>query len=200
MKKIAILLLTIFLIPIVGFTQSMNDIDFISPINDGLIAVKKGNQWAFIDDKGAIIIDYRDDLVSTSSNGMNFPIFNDNKCIIKKNIDGIYQYGFIDRGGKIIIEPQFLKVTNFNNSKAVVLRFIKQKLGNNNLLNKPVFTYKYQESIINSKGEIVNSLTDLKSFTLSKDPKSVPDIKSKIISDFLVAIMDENNNWEIRKI
>ena len=200
MKRAAILLLTIFLIPIVGFTQSMNDIDFIAPLNDGLIAVKKGNQWAFIDDKGALIIDYRDDLVSTSTDGISFPIFNDNKCIIKQNIDGIDQYGFIDKSGEIVIEPQFLKVKNFIYGKVVVLRFLKQKLGNNNLLDKPVFTYKYQESIINGAGEIVNSLTDLKSFTLYKDAKSVPDIKSKIISDFLVAVMNENNNWEIRKM
>ena len=83
----------------------------------------------------------------------------------------------------------------------MVLRFIKQKLGNgSNILGQTVFTHKFQESIINSKGEIVNSLTNLKSITLSNDTASVPEIKSKIISKFLVAVMSGNNNWEIRKM
>ncbi|MFT7252255.1 MAG: hypothetical protein ACI9FW_002015, partial [Flavobacterium sp.] len=44
--------------------NSAENIDYISPFYDGVAAVKKGNNWGFMDKKGTIIINFRNDLVS----------------------------------------------------------------------------------------------------------------------------------------
>ena len=58
MKKI---LVTLVLIPFLGIAQTLEDLEYISPFNNDLAAIKKGNEWGFIDQDGKIIIDYRND-------------------------------------------------------------------------------------------------------------------------------------------
>ena len=65
MKKIFLLLLG-FIIYIPVNSQLITGLDEVSPFNEGLAAVKKGDQWAFMDKQGAIALDFRDDLVATS--------------------------------------------------------------------------------------------------------------------------------------
>lgn len=74
--------LTLLIIPILGIGQTIENIDFVSPFHDGLSAVKKGNNWAFIDQNGSIIIDFRQDLVKTKTDKGYYPLFSNGKCII----------------------------------------------------------------------------------------------------------------------
>ena len=78
MKNILIILI---FIPFIGISQTLENIDFISPFHDGLSAVKKGNNWAFVDQKGSIIIDFREDLVKTKTDKGYYPLFSNGKCI-----------------------------------------------------------------------------------------------------------------------
>jgi len=48
MKKVVILFVVLFLTPFYLGAQTIENVDFISPVNDGLAAIKKDNQWAFI--------------------------------------------------------------------------------------------------------------------------------------------------------
>ena len=48
MKKLAIVLITALLIPVFAFTQTTEEFDLITPYNEGVAAVKKNNQWGFI--------------------------------------------------------------------------------------------------------------------------------------------------------
>lgn len=73
--------LTLLIIPILGIGQTIENIDFVSPFHDGLSAVK-GNNWAFIDQNGSIIIDFRQDLVKTKTDKGYYPLFSNGKCII----------------------------------------------------------------------------------------------------------------------
>jgi len=83
------LLIVIFLIPILGFSQSIENVDYISAFNNGVAAVKKGGKWGFMDKEGTLVINYRDDLVSTKTDNTNYPIFRNERCLVTLKKDGI---------------------------------------------------------------------------------------------------------------
>ena len=196
------ILLTLLIIPMLGFGQTLEHIDFISPFHDGLAAVKKGNEWAFIDKNGSIIIDFRGDLIQTKTDKGNYPVFSNGKCIITHQKDGILYYGFIDKKGKTSIKPQFLNVSNFQGNRALALIIHKETIGYNDIFKKDVINYHYYEVVIDENGNIIDHLTQLAihippKYTKSKTP---PIITSKFISDSLIVVKSDNNKWNLKKI
>lgn len=194
--------LTLLIIPILGIGQTIENIDFASPFHDGLSAVKKGNSWAFIDQNGSIIIDFREDLVKTKTDKGYYPLFSNGKCIIAHKKDDILYYGFIDKKGNISIEPQFLNVSNFQGDKALALIVHKETIGYNDIFKKDVVNYHYFEVVIDENGNSLDHLTQLAlhispKYTKSKKP---PVITSKFISDNLIAVKSDENKWNLRKI
>ncbi|MEM5565484.1 WG repeat-containing protein [Psychroserpens sp. AS72] len=197
-EKAIILFIVIVLIPIFSFTQSLENIDYISPIHEGFAAIEKDGQWAFINTNGDIVVGFRNDLVSTKSAQGTYPIFEENRCLIQEEKDGISYFGYIDSSGKTIIEPQFLNATNFNNGYAIALELVKEIRGRNVALDKDIVYYKYFETIIDKNGKIkhyikppgVNIVLDRK---FLKEP---PKINSKRLSDNLYAFLDKNK-WSL---
>ncbi len=194
--------LTLLIIPILGIGQTIENIDFVSPFHDGLSAVKKGNNWAFIDQNGSIIIDFRQDLVKTKTDKGYYPLFSNGKCIIAQKKDDILLYGFIDKKGNISIEPQFLNVLNFQGNKTLALIVHKETIGFNDIFKKDVVNYHYFEVVIDENGNSLDHLTQLAlhispKYSKSKEP---PVITSKIISDNLIAVKGDDNKWNLRKI
>ncbi len=201
MKKVVILFVILFLTPVLVDAQTIGNVDFISPFNDGLSAIKKDNQWAFINQEGAIVLNFRNDLVSTKFNDGNYPIFVNNRCLILKEINGISYFGYIDSSGKTIIDPQFLNAQNFQNNEAIVLKLTEEIIGKNDVLGKNIVQYKYYEVTIDPNGNINQYLTP-KGFNTILDKKYLktpPEITSKRISDNLYAIYGENKDWTIIK-
>ncbi len=199
MKKVKFTCLFIFLLPVLGLSQTLENLDYISPFHDGLAAVKKEGQWAFIDAKGILVIDFRDDLVPTSQENGKYPFFSDNRCLIKEIKQGIAYFGFIDTTGKVIIEPQFLNATNFKNGKAIALYLVKETVSRNIALGKDIVYYRYFEVTVDSNGNVSDYLTQKgKSIVLEKGYlRKPPRIKSKQISKNLYAIKDEQGKWKI---
>jgi len=200
--KLIFQLILFVLIPFSSLTQTIENIDFISPFNEDVAAIKKGDLWAFIDTKGTMIINFRDDLVSTKIGNENYPIFKNNRCLISQKKDGITYFGFIDKKGETIIEPQFLNATNFDKNKAVVLKLEKQYLGGNNILDKKVVSYKCYEVIIDGQGTIKKYL-NLNGTTVALDKKYLyepPKINRHLISDSLFTYLNQNDKWVIEKI
>ena len=194
--------LTLLIIPILGIGQTIENIDFVSPFHDGLSAVKKGNNWAFIDQNGSIIIDFREDLVKTKTDKGYYPLFSNGKCIIAHKKDDILYYGFIDKKGNISIEPQFLNVLNFQGNKTLALIVHKETIGFNDIFKKDVVNYHYFEVVIDENGNSLDHLTQLAlhispKYSKSKEP---PVITSKFISDNLIAVKSDENKWNLRKI
>lgn len=194
--------LTLLIIPILGIGQTIENIDFVSPFHDGLSAVKKGNNWAFIDQNGSIIIDFRQDLVKTKTDKGYYPLFSNGKCIIARKKDDILYYGFIDKKGNISIEPQFLNVLNFQGNKTLALIVHKETIGFNDIFKKDVVNYHYFEVVIDENGNSLDHLTQLAlhispKYSKSKEP---PVITSKFISDNLIAVKSDENKWNLRKI
>lgn len=201
MKKGIILLVALFLVSIFGITQNIENVDYISSFNDGLAAIKKDNKWGFINKEGDIVLNFRNDLVATKSNGGEYPIFQNGRCLISKETNGILYYGYIDTLGKIVIEPQFINASNFINNEAIVLHLIKNVIGENDILEIKMVNYKYHEVVIDINGEIKEFLTP-KGFSIVLDKKYLkipPKITSKRISDNMYAVLNENKKWTIIK-
>jgi hypothetical protein len=181
MKKIMILFI---LIPFLGFSQ-----------------IKKGNQWAFINLKGNIVIDFRDNLVLTETNNKKYPVFINERCLISEKKDGISYFGYIDTSGATIIEPQFLNATNFDEEFAIAIELYKEILGKNNILNKQTVRYESTEVIINKSGIIIRKLTEPKGLALSRNYiNKPPKISSKIIAENLFSALGKDNKIIIKKI
>ena len=199
MKKFVIALL---LIPYLGIAQTLENLDYISPFNDGVAAIKKGNEWGFIDQEGKLIIDFRNDLMVTKTDNANYPIFEDDRCLIAHHKDGVLYYGYINKEGETVIAPQFLNATNFNNKKAIALKVHKETIGYNDIFKKDVVSYHYFEVVIDKTGTTMDHLTQLALHVSPQNIKnsSSPTITSKFISANLVAVKGNNSKWQIKKI
>jgi hypothetical protein len=202
MKKATILFLAIVIIPIFGFTQSIENLDYISPFHDGLAAIKKDNHWGFINNKGVIVIDFRGDLLVTKSDDGSYPIFYDNRCIIESKKEGISYFGYIDTSGKTVIKPQFLNTLNFNNGFAIALTLNKEVIAKNRALGKDVVYHRYYQVTIDTKGDVENYLTqDGVNVVLDKQfLRKPPKIESRKLSDSLYAVKKENGKWSVKKL
>lgn len=199
MKKLLIILL---IIPTFVCSQTTEELDFIAPFNDGLAAVKKGDSWGFINDKGNIVIAFRNDLVLTETDGFKYPIFKNNRCLITEKKTDILYFGYIDKTGKTVIEPQFLNASNFNNNNyALTLKLRVENIGKNELLDKNIVYYKYFEVTIDTEGNIKDYLNpEGVNIALNKRNLKPPKITSWFISNDLIATMNENKKWIIKTI
>jgi hypothetical protein len=199
MKNTKLLFIILLIIPNLGFSQAIENLDYISPFHNGLAVIKKGNQWAFINNEGAIAIDFRNDLVASKVGDKNYPTFNNDRCLIKEIKDGISYFGYIDTSGKTVIEPQFLNADNFDNGKAIVLKVTKDIVGKNKALDKNIVYYKYFEVTVDNSGNILDYLTQKgKNVVLDKDfLTEPPEIRSKQISKNVFAIKEKGNTWKI---
>lgn len=202
MKSVIILLIATMLIPNFGITQVIENLEYISPFNNEVSAIKKEGQWAFINKKGAIVIPFRNDLVSTKINDGSYPVFNSNRCLIIKKENGISYFGYIDKMGKTVIEPKFLNATNFDNNVAIVLKLVKENIGRNDLLDKNVVYYRYFETTIDTAGNTKIYLSEKGTNVVldKKFLKKPPQIMSKFISENLVSIITKDQNWNIKNI
>jgi hypothetical protein len=205
MKKAIILFIAVLLIPVFGFAQNIENIEnmeYIAPFNDEVAAIKKDGQWAFINAEGNIVVNFRNDLVSTKTNDGNYPVFNNGRCIIAKEKNGISYFGYIDKTGKTVIEPKFLNATNFNDNKAIALELIKKEVGKNPILDKNIVYHNYFEVTIDLNGDILNYLNP-KGVNVTLDEKFLskpPTINAKFISKYLVSFKTNDNKFDIIKI
>ncbi len=190
MKNVIILVIC-FLMHSFAHAQIMKDIDEIAPFHEGLSAIKKGDQWAFINIKGTKVIDFRNDLVSSriEKNGIGYPLFRNGRCLIKKLNNGVYYYGYIDQNGKEIIPPQYLNATNFKNDYAIVITLEKEIIGFNESLGKNVVSYTLKEYIIDTSGVTIKHLDNARNYVKSKyKGNKLPSFYSKFIGPHLIAV------------
>ena len=199
MKKI---LTALLLLPLLGITQTIENIDYISPSHNNLAAIKKGNEWAFINKEGEVVIDFRDDLTSTKTDDASYPVFYNDRSLFQQEKDGVIYYGYLDLLGKTVIKPQFLNATNFKKEYALALKVEKETIGYNDVFKKDVVSYHYFEVVIDKEGKTIDHLTKLAIHISPKDKKdrNPPIIKSKLISNDLVLVQDKNNKGTLKKI
>ncbi len=187
-----------------SFAQILSDIDEVYPLNDDLIAIKKGGQWAFIASDGNKAIDFRDDLVLTSkTNSLNqtisYPVFYDGRCLTKKMKENTPYFGFINQKGVEIIKPQFLNATNFSNGYAIVVLASKDSIGFNRVLKKTIMSNYMEDYVIDTAGELVKYLYNPRKQIPANYKDGIPIIESKFIAPKLVAVKNKSGKWEIHQ-
>lgn len=202
MKKVILLLAFLSFVSICSNAQTIKDIDYVSPFYEGYAAIKKGDQWAFIDKKGDIVVNFRGDLVITKSKDGSYPVFKSGRCLISTKKEGIKYFGYIDTKGNTVIKPEYLNADNFVKNRAIALKLLREDLGKNDVLGKNVINYRYYEVIINSKGEVISYLNEKgTNVTLDKEYlRKPPKIKYQIISDNLVVYKNEDDTHSIKTI
>lgn len=199
MKKSIILFLVLIIQSTFGFTQSIENLDYISPFNEGFAAIQKDGQWAFINKEGTIVIGFRNDLVVTNSANGSFPIFKNGRCLIEEKKDGISYFGYISTCGNTVIEPQYLNAKNFNDGFAMVLELIKENVGRNLALGKNIVYDKYLVAIIDTKGAVKTYVSPTRTNVIldNKFLKAPPEIRYKYISKNVFAFKGENKKWTV---
>ncbi|WP_299215341.1 WG repeat-containing protein [uncultured Aquimarina sp.] len=213
MKHVFILFISLVVFANLSAGQIVENIDEITPFNEELAAVRKGNTWAFINSNGEIVIDYRDDLVWSTDvdpkskkknlykEPIAYPAFYEGRCLIKQMIKGIYYYGYIDKSGKTIIEPEYVNATSFDKGYAIVLKISKEELGKNDLLHKKVVSYSYDEVVIDPSGNTKMYLQGPEHLVLTKEKmKWRPVIESYLVSSGLVAVKTKNGSWKLKQM
>jgi len=172
-----------------GYAQIIKNVEDVSPFYEELAAIKKGDQWAFIDRKGVQVIDFRDDLVSDRHEigivSDIFPAFSDGRCLIKRLVDEEYYFGYIDKAGNEIIAPKYVNASNFKSGFAIVIEVEKKTVGYNKVLGKNVVSNTLKEYIIDNNGKKIKSLDNARNYIKTNDP---PPFYSKIIAPHLVAV------------
>ncbi|MFD1096290.1 WG repeat-containing protein [Salegentibacter chungangensis] len=200
----------LILFPLLAFSQTLGELDYIAPMNDRYSAVHKEGQWGFINSSGELVVDFRKDLIHNKETedqnemgveAQKYPLMQDNRSIIKKTIEDIPYYGFIDERGNIAIKPVFLNVSNFKNDKALALKIDEEYLGRNDVLDKKVVSYKYDVVLIDKDGKALQYLSGPFPVSLSKEKlRKAPSIKAKYISEDVIAVKGPEKTWEVFKI
>lgn len=203
MNKLLILIVC-FSIHSAAFSQILSDLDEIYPFHGDFAAIKKANQWSFIDKEGKKTIDFRTDLVLTnklnSSNQIiSYPVFNDGRCLIRKLKGNTYYYGFINEKGDEVIKPQFLNATNFSNGHAIVVLSSKDSIGFNYVLKKAIVSNIIEEYVIDTSGELVKYLYNPRKNAPANYKNGTAIIESKFITPKMVAVKNQNGKLEIHK-
>jgi hypothetical protein len=182
----------------IGFAQTTQEFDYVSPFHNDFAAVQKGDQWGFINVLGDLVIDFRDDLVATKMIDGEYPVFMHDRCLIVKKDKGVSYYGYVNPAGTTVVEPEFLEARNFEFDYTLALKLDKEKAGYNNLLDKDIVYYTCQEVIINVEGIVVDELTEPKNIVMVKKFLKVPAITSQLISNYLVYVKTEKGTWTIK--
>ncbi|MEL6916978.1 MAG: WG repeat-containing protein [Bacteroidota bacterium] len=207
MKNIFLVSLMILVTPISAYSQSVKAIDEIAPFNEGLAAVRKGNQWGFMDTQGNLVIDFRRDLVWNKEadiskkdvEAIRYPIFKDGMCLVQKMEDEIPVYGFIDTKGDLVIDHQFLNVSQFNNGYTTGVVFEKVFRGNNEF-NLKIYDFKFHDVLMNTSGEIEEFFDRRYHIQMTKRRYELPSLHAILLLPNLIAVKIKDQGWEVRKL
>ncbi|WP_165748483.1 WG repeat-containing protein [Cellulophaga sp. Z1A5H] len=214
MKRLFIITLLLS-IPMIGSSQTLEEIntptvsglDQIGSFSEGLAAVKKGNEWGFIDEDGKLVIGFRGDVVwNTTPNtaklgieGLSYPQFKNGLCLIKVvKEDGITRYGFMNKKGTIVIPAEFLNVSQFNDGYAVGI-YESKTLRGKNPFQLRIYQYDFTEVVVNTAGEMLWPIQERQGIVMSKKLYELPEIHAAMISKKLLMVKDKANTWNIVK-
>ena len=208
MKHFISTVAVLLLFPTAFCAQTLSNIDEIAPFSEGLAAVRKGNQWGFINKDGTLIIDFRNDLhwkkdadtAKSDVSGIRYPMFKEGRCLITKKVeDNVSVYGFIDTEGNVVIEPKFLNVYPFEDGYTTAVLFEKTFRGNNEFKLK-IFDFKFFDVLLDTSGEIVEYFDQRYGIQMTKRRYKLPFIGAKRLADGLIAVHEKDKGWEVRKL
>lgn len=199
MKTLIFFLLSFFIYTPVN-SQLIQNLDQVGDYNEGLSAIKKGEQWAFMDEDANIIIDFRNDLASFKDEDDQTvsPMFHNGRALIMKTVDNVKVYGYIDTSGKEVINCEFVNATSFSNGYAIVMIYYKEVVGKNKLLGKDVVSYLTEEFVIDINGKAMTPSLNKRIFAPQKMKSGEqPELSIKFIGERIIAVETENKKWDV---
>jgi hypothetical protein len=188
--------------------QNLENIDEIAPFSEGLAAVRKGNQWGFINEEGKMVIDYRTDVYWNKNAdasrsdvlAIHYPTFNEGLCLIIQTVeDGVPVFGFMDTKGAIVIEPQFLNIYPFQNGYTTGVLIDKTIKGENEFKLK-IYAYKFFDVRLTTSGEITDYFEKRDHILMTVRRYTTPDIGAKLLKEGLVAVHIPEKGWQIKNL
>lgn len=207
--KLLLQLFIIAFLPFLTCAQGLQGFDDIAPFSEGLAAVRKGNQWGFINTGGDLVIEFRSDLVwqkeavknKADVRGIAYPRFKNGRCMIQKQLEEekIVMYGFIDPSGKVVIEPEYLNLTEFDGDYALGILFTKTFRGENNF-GLRIFDYKFSEVVLNTGGEIMRLIEQRNNIQMAARRYTLPELQTRILAENLLAVKSPENKWKLLKL
>ncbi len=208
MKKSILLwvITAMFVFPVSA--QNLEHIDEIAPFSEGLAAVRKGNQWGFINEAGVLTIPFREDIYwnenadssRTDVLSIHYPTFNEGLCVITKTVeDGVPVFGFMDKKGVIVIEPEFLNVYPFKDGATTAVLLDKTVKGENEF-KLEIYAYKFFDVLLKDSGEITDYFEKRDNILMTLKRYTTPIINAKILSNDLVSVYVPEKGWKIKKI
>jgi len=205
-------LFVLLAIPFFGTSQTVEEInkpiiselDEVAPFSEGLAAVRKGNQWGFIDKEGHLAIDFRDDVLWNREkddhlgvSGIGYPAFKDGLCFIHKpDAEGISLYGFMNTKGETVIQPEYVNITSFDNGYAVGI-YANKTLRGKNEFKLNIYDYKFTEVLVNKQGEMVWPVQERQNIVMSKRHFKLPELHAKMLTGDLLAVKGKDNQWKV---
>tara|TARA_R110002050_G_scaffold286468_3_gene437000 strand:- start:84705 stop:85346 length:642 start_codon:yes stop_codon:yes gene_type:complete len=209
MKYYIFIIVAVLMLPMGLSGQSIKGIDEIAPFSEGLAAIRKGNQWGFINEDGVLVIDYRSDLywnedADTSKSdvlGVKYPMFKKGRCLITENVEeGVPVFGYINTNGDVIVAPKFLNVYPFSSDGyATGVLYMKTFKGENEFKLK-VYEFKFFDVLFDTSGEIIEYLEKRDNIQMTKTRYKMPWIGAKALANGLAGVYIQDQGWEIRKI
>jgi hypothetical protein len=209
MKNIIALLLLFLIIPITASSQTETTVyDEIAPFSEGLAAVRVGNQWGFINEDAKLVIDYRDNLVWNKEAdisipgvlGIRYPQFKNGRCMIQElKVNNIPYYGFIDTSGEIVIQPEYLNITRFDQENAIGI-YVREIFQGKNEIKLDIVEYIFTEVVVNTDGEIVWPIAEREHALTAKRRYEIPELSAKLIAKDLLVFKIKDNKWETKKL
>ncbi|EAR00083.1 WG repeat-containing protein [Maribacter sp. HTCC2170] len=209
MKNTITFLSLILIIPVLALAQTVNTVfDEVAPFSEGLAAVRIENQWGFINENAELVLDFRDDLVWNKDAdtsvpgvlGIRYPEFKNGRCMIQiLKEDSIPYYGFIDQSGEIIIQPEYLNITQFDHENAIGI-YVRKAFQGNNEIKLKVIDYIFTEVVVNISGEIIWPIAEREHILTAKRRYETPELKAKLIAKDLLVYRTKDDKWETKKL
>lgn len=186
----------------------MSKLDEVGPFSEGLAAVRKDGKWGFIDEDGNLVIEFRNDVVwnqnADESQGdikaIRYPKFKNGLCAIQEIKDeGIPYYGFMDTQGNIVVEPEYLNVTAFEDGRAIGV-YCRRTFRGKNDFQLNIYDYAFTEVVLNTKGEIIWPISKREDISMAKRQYQMPELKASFIAPDLMLVKTGNNDFQISNI
>lgn len=210
MKKNVLFFVICLFATIPLLAQEMEGFDRVTPFHEDLAAVKKSDQWAFMNPKGEIVIDFRSDMVTkgkghiiccSKETTIDYPLFNSGRALITVKKDGITHYGYIDTKGTTVLDPIYVGATHFHEGYAIVLKVYREVLGRNEVLGKEMFRHRYREVVIDRDGnEVLYVTRPMNLLYTEKHMKKPPKITARFISSGLISVKNDDGTLDVRPI
>ena len=114
-------------------------------------------------------------------------------------VNNIPFYGFIDTSGEIVIQPEYLNITQFDQENAIGI-YVRKMFQGQNEIKLDIVEYIFTEVVVNTHGEIIWPIVEREHALTAKRRYEIPTLSAKLIAKDLLVFKTKDNKWETKKL